>query len=118
MLLTHHIFVTVIVHNFVHNFFVHITRELCLTSYIQYTIKLPIRNDKTYYILVLKNTFILKSLTKLFLTIPCISTNKNSTFIILDLVYMIKENNMILNEHCHCSTLYTKYVLNKIHITI
>jgi hypothetical protein len=43
--------------------------------------------------------------------------NKNSAFIISDLVYMIKKN-MILDVHCHCSTLYTKYVdlLKEIHI--
>jgi hypothetical protein len=29
-------------------------------------------------------------------------------------IYMIKEINTILNEHCHCSTLYAKYVLKEI----
>jgi hypothetical protein len=40
--------------------------------------------------------------------ILCSSMNKNSVFIISDPVYMIKENNMILNVHCHNSTLYTR----------
>jgi hypothetical protein len=43
--------------------------------------------------------------------ILCISVNKNSVFIISDLIYMIKENNMVLNVHCRCSTLYAKCVL-------
>jgi hypothetical protein len=43
----------------------------------------------------------------------CISMNTNSVFIISDVVYMMKKNNMILNVHSHCSTLYTKYVLKK-----
>jgi hypothetical protein len=42
--------------------------------------------------------------------------NKNSAFIILVSVYMVKENNMMLN--CSCSTLYSKYVLKGMHIRI
>jgi hypothetical protein len=110
MLLTHHIFVTVIVHNFVHHFLL----DFLYTMYC--AIKLPVRNEGKS-IVILKNTFLFKSLTKLLLTILCISTNKNSAFIILDLVCMIKDI-MILNEHCNCSTLYTKYVLYQINIII
>jgi hypothetical protein len=46
------------------------------------------------------------------------SLNKDSAFLISDLVHVTKENNMILNVHCHCSTLHTKYVLKEIHVRI
>lgn len=41
----------------------------------------------------------------------CISMNKNSAIIISNSHHMRKENNMILNIHYHCSTLYTKCAL-------
>jgi hypothetical protein len=46
--------------------------------------------------------------------------NTSSACTISDVVYMMKENNMIpvLIAHCHCSALYTKYVLKEIHIRI
>jgi hypothetical protein len=109
MLLTHHMFVTVIVHNFVHHF----PLDFLYTIYC--AIKLAVRNDGKS-VVVLKNTFLFKSLTKLLLTKLCISTNKNSAFAFLNLVYVIKD--MILNEHCHYSTLYRKYVLYEINIRI
>jgi hypothetical protein len=43
---------------------------------------------------------------------------KNSAFIISDLVSTIKEKNMILNVHYHCSTLHKKYEPKEIHIRI
>jgi hypothetical protein len=81
------------------------------------TIKLPVRHGRTSIVVLKKHTFIQKS-NKVVINNTVHYRNKNSAFIILDLIYMIKENNMILNEHCHCSTLNTKYVLNEIHIRI
>jgi hypothetical protein len=34
------------------------------------------------------------------------------------LIYMVKEKYMILNVHCHCSTLDTKYVMKAIGYTL
>jgi hypothetical protein len=39
--------------------------------------------------------------------------NKHFAYIISDSVYMIKENNVILNVHYHCSTLNTKCTKRK-----
>lgn len=44
------------------------------------------------------------------------SMNKDTAFITPDLIYVIRKNNN--NVYCQCSTLYTKYVLKEMYITI
>jgi hypothetical protein len=41
----------------------------------------------------------------------CAFVLKKSVYVISDLVYMFKENNIILSVHCHCCVHHTKYVL-------
>jgi hypothetical protein len=40
--------------------------------------------------------------------------NRDSAFIISNSVYVIKENDMILDVQCHCFVFYAKYVLEEI----